>query len=57
MLWYVLVASALLAMSTTGVFLSGRWREVSWSTRLLLLFAGSVDGMVGLALLSWLRRT
>ena len=54
LLWYVLVASVLLAMSTTGVFLSGRWGEVSWSTRLLLLFSGSVDGAVGLAMLSWL---
>ena len=53
LLWYVLVASALLAMSTVGVYLSGRWGEASWSIRLLLLFSGSVDGAVGLALLSW----
>ena len=54
LLWYVLVASALLAMSTVGLYLSGRWGEASWSTRLLLLVSGSVDGMLGLALLSWL---
>lgn len=54
LLWYVLVASALLAMSTVGVYLSGRWGEASWSTRLLLLVSGSVDGTLGLALLSWL---
>ena len=30
LLWYVLVGSALLAMSATGVFLSGRWGEASW---------------------------
>ncbi|MGB0313689.1 MAG: ABC transporter permease, partial [Poseidonia sp.] len=54
LLWYVLVATALLAMSTVGVYLSGRWGEASWSTRLLLLVSGSVDGTLGLALLSWL---
>ncbi|MEL0181938.1 MAG: FtsX-like permease family protein [Candidatus Poseidoniales archaeon] len=54
LLWYVLVASALLTMSTVGVYLSGRWGEASWSTRLLLLVSGSVDGTLGLALLSWL---
>ncbi|MEL0312180.1 MAG: FtsX-like permease family protein [Candidatus Poseidoniales archaeon] len=54
LLWYVLVASALLAMSTVSVYLSGRWGEASWSTRLLLLVSGSVDGTLGLALLSWL---
>lgn len=54
LLWYVLVGSALLAMSATGVFLSGRWGEASWSTRLLLLVSGSIDGVVGLALFAWL---
>ena len=53
LLWYVLVASVLLAMSTTGVVLSGRWGEASWSTRILLLVCGAVDGVVGLALLAW----
>ena len=53
LLWYVLVASVLLAMSTTGVVLSGRWGEASWSTRILLLVSGAVDGVVGLALLAW----
>ena len=53
LLWYVLVASVLLAMSTTGVVLSGRWGEASWSTRILLLVSGTVDGVVGMALFAW----
>ena len=52
--WYVFVAGFMLALSTTGLVLFGRWRQTSWSTRALLLVAGPVDGTLAMLLLSWL---
>ncbi|MEC7600718.1 MAG: hypothetical protein VYB23_04655, partial [Candidatus Thermoplasmatota archaeon] len=52
--WYVFLAGFMLALSTTGLVLFGRWRQTSWSTRALLLVAGPVDGTLAMLLLSWL---
>lgn len=50
----ILVATLLLAMSTVGLVLFGRWKQLSWSTRIMVVITGPVDGALGVLLLNWL---
>ena len=50
----ILVATLLLAMSTVGLVLFGRWKQLSWSTRIIVVITGPVDGALGVLLLNWL---
>ncbi|MDP6199786.1 MAG: hypothetical protein QF531_03365, partial [Candidatus Poseidonia sp.] len=42
-----------LVCSIISIVLSARWSSLRWSSRLLLLFGGPIDGVLGCALLSW----
>ena len=54
LVWAILVAALLLAMSTVGLVLFGRWKQLSWSTRIIVLVTGPVDGVLGVLLLNWM---
>ena len=50
----MLVGGLVLVCSIISIVLSARWSSLRWSSRLLLLFGGPIDGVLGYALLSWL---
>jgi putative ABC transport system permease protein len=54
LVWAILVAALLLAMSTVGLVLFGRWKQLPWSTRIIVLVTGPVDGVLGVLLLNWM---
>ena len=50
----MIVGGLVLLLSVSSIWLAGRWHAMGWTTRLVLLLGGSVDGMFGCALLIWL---
>ena len=52
--WAVLVAVVVMVMSTVGLVLFGRWKQLNWSTRLIVVITGPVDGVLGVFLLHWI---
>ena len=54
LVWAVLVAITLLALSTVGLVLFGRWKQLSWSSRIIVVATGPIDGVLGLWLLNWM---
>ena len=52
--WAVLVAVVVMAMSTVGLVLFGRWKQQNWSVRLIVVITGPVDGALGVFLLHWI---
>ncbi|DAC23530.1 MAG TPA: hypothetical protein D7H91_00580, partial [Candidatus Poseidoniales archaeon] len=54
LVWAVLVAITLLALSTVGLVLFGRWKQLSWSSRIIVVVTGPIDGVLGLWLLNWM---
>ena len=43
LVWAVLVAVVVMAMSMVGLLLFGRWKQLAWSTVLIVVIAGPVD--------------
>ena len=54
LLWLGSAAVLVLVLSIIGVLTARRWREWRWGQRLLLVFAGPVDGVLVGMLLAWL---
>ena len=54
LVWGILVAALLLAMSTVGLVLFSRWNQLSWSTRIIVIITGPVDGFLGVLLFNWM---
>ncbi len=53
LVWAVLVAVVVMAMSMVGLLLFGRWKQLAWSTVLIVVITGPVDGALGVFFLHW----
>ena len=50
----IIVAAVVLLLSVIGVVLSRRWSTTAWSSRVLLLVCGPIDGVLSMLMLNWL---